>query len=183
MSLFSSLPILAVFVIISKSQFANDSAASKSAGGIVLTHEARISMQKEKLTIAPATLPNNPNIYFRITVEYEFLNESDHNITTEVAFPVPEYDSGDNVTAGGMRDFGKFRLWVEGKPLKYETEVKAYLDGKDISAILNSYQIDIATFGYLDVNFKLPDGSFTRDGEPMDIYRLPLAAKGRIIDM
>ena len=61
----------------------NDAAASTAAGGIQLRREARISMEKERLFISEK----------KITVEYEFLNETDQDITTEVAFPVPPYDN------------------------------------------------------------------------------------------
>jgi hypothetical protein len=36
-------------------------------------------MEKERLTIGES----------KVTVEYEFLNDTDKNITTEVAFPIP----------------------------------------------------------------------------------------------
>jgi hypothetical protein len=45
----------------------NDSAASVAVGGIQLKREARISMEKERLTISSE----------RVTVEYEFLNMFD----------------------------------------------------------------------------------------------------------
>lgn len=58
---------------------ANDSAASVGVGGIQLTREARISMEKERLTIGRD----------KVTVEYEFLNQTSQDITTEVAFSGP----------------------------------------------------------------------------------------------
>jgi len=76
----------------------NDSAASRAIGGIQLRREANISMEKERLTISEA----------KVTVEYEFLNQTDKNITTEVAFPIPPYDDA-FTDAGGRRDFGDLR--------------------------------------------------------------------------
>jgi hypothetical protein len=46
------------------------------AGGIRLRREARISMQKERLTIGME----------RIAVEYEFLNTAGQDVITEVFF-------------------------------------------------------------------------------------------------
>jgi hypothetical protein len=78
---------------------ANDSAASTAAGGIQLRREANISMEKERLTISQD----------KVKVEYEFLNQTDNDITTEVAFPIPPYTNG--VTdAGEPRDLGVFPL-------------------------------------------------------------------------
>jgi hypothetical protein len=52
---------------------ARDSPKKRSAD-----FEARISMEKERLTISAA----------KVTVEYELLNESSRDIATELAFPV-----------------------------------------------------------------------------------------------
>jgi Domain of unknown function (DUF4424) len=60
---------------------ANDSAASTTVGGLKLTHEARVSIQKERLTIGEE----------RVRVEYEFLNETESDIAIEIALPIPEY--------------------------------------------------------------------------------------------
>jgi hypothetical protein len=127
------------FVCASSLSFANDSAASVAAGGVRLTRQAQISMEKERLTISLK----------KVTVEYEFLNESDQDITTEVAFPVPPFEL-DLESAGGMRTFNDFHLWVDGRELKYETETKAMLNGKDYSGALHRLGIDIDSFGHAD---------------------------------
>jgi hypothetical protein len=132
----------------------NDGAASSGAGGIQLRHEANISMEKERLTISES----------KVTVEYEFLNDTDKDITTEVAFPIPPYDnSPDN--PGGIPDFNDFHLWVDGKELKYSTDVRAKLNGKDYIDILNPLGVDIASF----------DGDYCLMGDPPKgaISRLP----------
>lgn len=117
---------------------ANDSAASRALGGIQLTREPRISMESERLTIS----------IDKITVEYEFRNDSDKAITTEVAFPIPPYS--EDMSAGGIRSFDDFRLWVDGREVKYEVEVKAFFGKHDISVILEQYKIDIATLGHYE---------------------------------
>jgi len=137
---------------------ANDSAASVAVGGIVLTRQPNISMESEPLTISLG----------KITVEYEFLNESDADISTEVAFPIPAYEYTED--AGGIRAFNDFRLWVDGQPLKYEVEAKAFLvkrddhdkvvgQPRDVTAILNKYSIDIPSLGhFIDAeDYKVPD--------------------------
>jgi hypothetical protein len=156
---------------------ADDSAASKAAGGIVLVHEPRISMESEKLTIGPTSKPHDPNIYFRVTVEYEFLNHSNHAITTEVGFPVPPYSARENVTAAGMRDFDDFRLWVNGKPREYGIDARAFLHGRDVTGIVRSFGLDVASLGHLDSSAPGPYGSSPQ------VAALSAAVKKRLSDL
>jgi Domain of unknown function (DUF4424) len=148
-------------VLISAPLFANDgSAKSTPAGGIQLKREARISMEKERLTISMD----------RVSVEYEFLNETDQDIATEVAFPVPEYDIGFQFTAAPS-DLEGWHVWVEGKELKYETEAKAMLKGVDQAAVLRRMSIDIPTFGHW----------YYEGAKPVsDIQKLPKAAQDQL---
>ena len=117
---------------------ADDSAASVAVGGIVLTREPHISMEKERLTIAQD----------KVTVDFDFLNESDRDITTEVAFPIPSYKL--EFSAGGTRSFDDFRLWIDGTELKYAVDSKAFIGDKDVSALVRSYGVDIASLGHYD---------------------------------
>ncbi len=66
-------------VAISMPVLADDSAASIAAGGLVPRRETRIVMAKEVLQISPT----------QVVVDYDFRNDTDQNVTTEVAFPVP----------------------------------------------------------------------------------------------
>jgi len=108
-------------------------------------------MEKEVLTISQS----------KVTVEYEFLNETDKDITTEVAFPVPPYDA-EYTGPGGHGGFEDFRLWVEGKELKYNNEVRAELNGKDYTDLLKGLAIDIASFGGWDNKNGQPVGPVTK---------------------
>ena len=66
---------------------ADDGAASIAAGGVILMkREPRIVMAKEVLSISP----------LRVLVDYDFRNDSDEDITTEVAFPIPAYTVDDS---------------------------------------------------------------------------------------
>jgi len=125
--------------------FGNDGAASSGAGGIQLRHEANISMEKERLTISESN----------VTVEYEFLNDTDKDITTEVAFPIPPYDNKPD-DPDGIPGFNDFHLWVNGKELKYNIDVRAKLNGKDYTDLLKTLGVDIASF----------DGDYNLQGDP-----------------
>jgi hypothetical protein len=60
--------------------FADAGAYASAMGGIRFRKESRISMEKERLTISKS----------RVTVEYEFLNNTDKDITIGLAFPIPD---------------------------------------------------------------------------------------------
>jgi hypothetical protein len=156
MKQFRNLACLAATLMLSSvtPAFGNDSAASTGAGGIQLRREANISMQKERLTISES----------RVTVEYEFLNETDKDITTEVEFPIPPYGY-DADAVNGIPDFNDFHLWVDGKELKYHTDIRAKVNGKDYTDLLKSLGVDIESF----------DGDYGLEGEPPRgvISRLP----------
>lgn len=118
---------------------ADDSAAAIAAGGLVPRRETRIVMAKEVLRISDK----------KVVVDYDFRNDSDQDVTTEVAFPIPPYE---NDFADGPaleeQSFQSFKLWVDSKPVHYESEATATLDGKDVTAILKANHIDIPTFGH-----------------------------------
>jgi hypothetical protein len=152
---------LLMLVAILPTARANDSAASSAAGGIQLKREPRISMAKEKLTISTK----------KVTVEYEFINESDQDITTEVAFPVPPYKQ--NMSPQGDRSFSDFRLWVNSVPKKYKTQAKGMLKGKDCSALLRKYGIDIASLGHYEDADK---GPLSRD-----FFKFSKAVQGELV--
>jgi len=121
--------------------YGNDGAASTAAGGIQLKRETRISMEKERLFISEN----------KITVEYEFLNETDRDVSTEVAFPIPPYDYAGIFNGGDYpRPIEHFRVWAEGREVAYQSEVKAMLRGVNYSARLRQLGIDVASLGHFD---------------------------------
>jgi hypothetical protein len=128
------------FLTVTASALANDSASSSAAGGIQLIREPRISMEKERLTIS-ADL---------ITVEYEFLNTTSRDVTTQIAFPLAPNTVGNLFEWGPVRPIKAFRLWVDGQERPYDTEVKAFAKKQDQTALLKKWNIDIASFGHFD---------------------------------
>ncbi|HEX4002387.1 MAG TPA: DUF4424 family protein [Candidatus Acidoferrales bacterium] len=115
---------------------ADDSAVSVAAGGVRLSREAHISMEKEILRISDKT----------VAVDFDFLNESDSGITTEVGFPIPPYKFGEWGDPGWHRDFQDFRVWVDGRKIDYQSDVRAKLDGKEYTELLRrlGFVIDFA---------------------------------------
>jgi hypothetical protein len=117
----------------------DDGAASIAAGGIVLMkREPRIVMAKEVLAISES----------RVAVDYDFRNDADSDITTEVAFPIPAYGFGGDERDPTKQGFDDFKLWVGGSPAQFLTEVRATIRGHDVTTLLHSFHIDVATFGH-----------------------------------
>src|SRR5271169_3230823 len=129
------------WLLMSARLLANDgSAEATPTGGIQLKREARISMEKERLTSSG----------WLVVVEYEFLSTANKDITTEVAFPVPGYVLGSLFSPSLHGDLENWQVWVEGRELKYQTEVKAVVNGVDQAALLGRLSIDITSFGHFD---------------------------------
>jgi Domain of unknown function (DUF4424) len=147
------------------SVLADDSAASIAAGGLVPRRETRIVMAKEVLRISPK----------KVVVDYDFRNDSDEDVITEVAFPIPPYKNEFPNGSASEQAFQSFKLWVDGKPAHYESEAKATLKGLDVTRILNENHIDIPTFGHFD------DSSTSGVVLVPDFSRLPKTAQTRLL--
>lgn len=143
---------------------ANDSAASIAAGGIVLRDEKRVAMRRERLTMSLS----------RVTVEYEFVNESQSDVTTEVAFPVPEYAYAFDGLKGPL-DLGGFRAWVDGAEIQVSKQVRALVAGEDHGPLLRNLGIDVERHGNFD-----PSG-WEVPGRPNQIAALPADVLGRLV--
>jgi len=117
---------------------ADDGAASIAAGGIVvMKREARITMAKEVLQISSS----------KVIVDYDFRNDSDDDITTEVAFPIPDYNFDLN-RVGDQQGFDDFQLWIDGASAHYLVEARAFVKGRDYTQLLNGMHVDIASYGH-----------------------------------
>ena len=141
----------------------DDSAAAVGAGGLVARRETRVAMAKEVLKISPS----------KVVVDYDFWNDTDEDVTTEVAFPIPPYEHGPDEWPAEKTSFSDFRLTVDGEPVKYQAESRAFLKGKEITGVLNADRIDIATFGHYD---------WKKDRAP-EFARLPNAEQSRLVKL
>jgi hypothetical protein len=151
---------LSLLVLVSAKLPADDGAASIAVGGIVtMKREPRITMAKEVLQIS----------FKKVIVDYDFRNDSDEDITTEVAFPVPDYEN-DLDRSGRVPAFDDFQLAIDGKPAHFDVEARAFLKNVEYTELLNSLHVDIASFGH----------ATPKDGYP-DIEKLPLAQKYRLV--
>lgn len=143
--------------------FADDSAAAIAAGGLVPRRETRIVMAKEVLQISEK----------KIVVDYDFRNDSDENVVTEVALPIPQYSNEFEEQEISEQSFQSFRVWVDGRPITYKIEAAASFHGKKVTALLRAAGIDIPTLGHFDDSNGIPT---TRD-----FGRLSLSLKRQLI--
>jgi hypothetical protein len=116
---------------------ANDGAAEVAVGGIQLRNERRVAMRKERLVVALK----------KVEVEYEFVNESPGDVTTEIAFPIPDYAF--SYDGGWRASFDEFRAWVDGREIGVATEVRAFVGKVEVTARLRALGIDAKTLGHL----------------------------------
>lgn len=152
--------LLPLAMLVSLHLFADDGAASIAAGGlVVMGREPRIVMAKEVLQISPT----------KVVVDYDFRNDSDEDITTEVAFPIPAYGLAMEDAAPAQQGFEDFRLWIDGVPSQYKVEARAFLKDQEFTHLLTSMHIDIASFGHA-----------TSNDENRDIQRLTATQHKRL---
>ena len=116
-------------------------------------------MQKERLFLSTK----------KVRVEYEFVNDTDRDIATEVAFPIPEYAFEIN-DPDGHRAFDDFRLWVGNSELRYKTDIKAMVNGKDLMPLLQEFGIDANSFGRFDWDKQ----------QSLDFLKLPVNAREQL---
>lgn len=123
---------------------ANDSTATLGAGGLELTTTGDIAMVSEDLTIS----------VHEIKVHYVFRNTGDQDITTVVAFPLPDIDMQRftyepvSVQTSDPVNFVDFRVTVDGAPVTPSVEQKAVLtaDGTDITEALHAAGAPLSVF-------------------------------------
>jgi hypothetical protein len=127
---------------------ADDGAASIAEGGIVvMTKEPRITMAKEVLLISDS----------KVAVDYDFRNDTDQDVVTVVAFPIPPFGLALEEVDPNKQGFDDFHLWIDGKAANFETETRAYVKGRDLTALLRSMRVDVGSFGHANSDHQFPD--------------------------
>lgn len=109
---------------------ANDSVAEIGAGGVMIGRNDLIRLEREDLAIS-ADL---------VTVDYVFVNESDTDIETIVAFPMPaiqaEYDSAISVPEQQNDNFLGFSVELDGRAIVPKLDQRAVAAGVDVTGDL-----------------------------------------------
>jgi Domain of unknown function (DUF4424) len=149
---------------------ANEGAAEVAVGGIQLRNERRVAMRKERLFISVD----------KVKVEYEFINESTEDVTTEIAFPIPEY--GYSPALGRGYGFGDFKATIGGSRILVAREVRAFVGEREVTSELQSAGLEIESLAREGqfVPRVEPDGRQFEDRSLEQIPMLPRAQQERL---
>jgi len=118
---------------------ANDSSAELATGGLVLEKSDNIAMRSEDLFISAK----------EIRVSARFYNSSAKDITTLVAFPMPDISGGNpdeliSVPTEDPENPLNFATTVDGKPVAVRLEQKAFAGGLDRTEVLRRLGVPLA---------------------------------------
>lgn len=111
---------------------ADDSTAQLKAGSIVFTQGTPVKMAEEDLYISPK----------QVRIRFAFTNASAKDVETLVAFPLPDIDtaefwgSGAGAMTADPKNFIGFKAVVDGKPVAFTVEQRAFVKGKEVTAAL-----------------------------------------------
>ena len=119
---------------------ANDSSAYLATGGLVMARNDAVEMRSEDLFVSTA----------EIRVTYHFFNRTNEDVTTLVAFPLPDIrapSEEDNFVIpvpDADRNFLAFETKVNGQPVAMQVEQRAETLGVDRTAWLESLGLPLA---------------------------------------
>jgi Domain of unknown function (DUF4424) len=136
----AGLLIMALAALPGGAALANDSTAELATGGLLLTKSDDIEMRSEDLYISPR----------QIRVSYRFYNTSGADVTTVVAFPMPDVtvaDVGTSITlpTKDPENLLGFSTSVEGTPVKARILQKVLAKGGvDRTADLERLKVPLA---------------------------------------
>lgn len=144
---------------------ANDYTAEVANGGLRARHETRVAMKTEKLFIRED----------RIRVEYEYLNETDQDVETEIAFPWPRYEWSPSEQTYDPSML-QFSVEADGRIVPHQTLIHAFNPkGQDITDALSRLGLNIPLFGKMDGDPK--------KGERFQVPSLPFQDRKRLMDI
>lgn len=121
---------------------ANDTSAAFGAGGLIFTRSDHIVMVSEDLHLSP----------YEVRVRYAFRNDSDEDVTTTVAFPLPAIPLGvgappvnlPNVENENLVDFS---VTVDRQPVEASINQRAIDDqGTDVTEAITATGLPVSPF-------------------------------------
>jgi hypothetical protein len=122
---------------------ANDTLAVMGTGGLAFEQNQAVRMASEVLKISPG----------RIDVVYVFKNVTGADVTSTVAFPLPDLDMGvvynspTDLPSPDHENFVNFQTWVDGVEVSPSVEVRAFVkgSGKEITGTLREMGLNPLT--------------------------------------
>jgi hypothetical protein len=131
--------VMALLSLFIRPVIANDSSAELATGGLVFTQNPAIEMRSEELFIS----------LDQIKVRYVFFNNSNKDISSTVAFPMPDItisDPADDIAipTDDPQNIVGFKTVVAGRTVSTQVEQRAFARGVDQSALLRRLGIPFA---------------------------------------
>jgi len=114
--------------------------ATLGAGGLVPSKSTEVVMESEDLRIS----------VHQIDVRYVFRNTTNHDVDAIVAFPLPALDGGTvenvpiSIPSKDPVNFMSFAATVDGHIVSPKVELRAFKDGKDITARLVAFGLPVS---------------------------------------
>lgn len=136
MSRFGSLVVAGLLLAAPLPAVANDSQAEFGLGGLTLTRSESIRMASEELRVSAN----------RIEVDYVFLNGSNRDIETVVAFPLPDFENVEGSPEAMIPDYRNeldFRTTIDGRPAPLTLVETATFRGRDVTGHLKALGLPI----------------------------------------
>lgn len=134
----SALAALAALALLAAPALANDSSAQMAAGGLVLTRSDGIEMRSEDLYVSAD----------EIRVAYRFANITDRDITTLVAFPMPDVTGSPyeplSVPTEDPQNLLGFSTTVDGRPVRARVEQRVFVGDVEHTARLRALGVPLA---------------------------------------
>jgi hypothetical protein len=150
------------FSVFSAPALANDSTAELGAGGLIYVNTEEIEMRSEDLFISMD----------EVRVRYEFVSVSDHDVSTLVAFPMPDIKGGidfmQSVPTEDPVNFLGFRTTIDGQAVEASVQQRVSALGVEQTAVLIELGVPLA-----------PHLAATRDA----LDRLPAEAQDRLVGL
>ncbi len=119
---------------------ANDSMAELKAGGLSFVTSDAVSMEEEDLFISAD----------EVRVKYRFHNNSDADIATLTAFPMPDLEGGNDMPppiADTEKDnFMGFSVVQDGQSIEPKLQQRAMVNGVDLSDTLLQWNVPLLPF-------------------------------------
>ncbi|TIV08374.1 MAG: DUF4424 domain-containing protein, partial [Mesorhizobium sp.] len=133
--------LTAALAIMAAPALANDSVAELGTGGLILSRSDAVAMQSEDLFISPE----------KVTVDYVFRNNTDKDVSSIVAFPMPDIEGDPNempaLPEAQSDNFLGFEVAIDGVDAKPQLEQRAFALGIDITADLKAQSVPLYPFG------------------------------------
>ncbi|MGY3590367.1 hypothetical protein ACVIGB_010051 [Bradyrhizobium sp. USDA 4341] len=139
---------------------ANDSAAELSIGGLQFVRTKDVAMASEELRIG----------LDRVSVRYQFVNQTSKPIALTVAFPLPDIDlsEAENIAfpSSNPVNFVEFETKIDGNAVPLTIDQRAMVGSKDVTALLRQFKLPLLPLGDRDIR----------------IADLPVATRTKLID-